>query len=85
MDEADKGLTDDHDRYEWANVSSVTGHPGCPGQNLQSCKTVVCVCVCLSYHMAITVWVFQVLVVKQNNSKTKWNLKWCFCVYTMGI
>ena len=46
MDEADKGLTDDHDRYEWAIVSSGTGHPGCPGQNLQSCKTVVCVCVC---------------------------------------
>jgi len=46
MDEADKGLTDDHDRYEWANVSSGTGHPGCPGQNLQSCKTVVCVCLC---------------------------------------
>jgi len=35
-----KQMIDDHDRCEWVNVSS---HPGCPGQNLQSHKT-VCVC-----------------------------------------
>jgi len=39
------GMIDDHDECEWANVSSGTGSPGFPGQNPQSCKMVVCVCV----------------------------------------
>jgi len=37
------GMIDDHDECEWVNVSSRTAHPGCPGQNPQSRKTVVCV------------------------------------------
>jgi len=28
----------------------VPGHPGCPGQNPKSHKTVVCVCVCVCVH-----------------------------------
>ena len=39
------GMIDDHDECKWVNVSSGTGHPGCPGQNPQSRKTVACVCV----------------------------------------
>jgi len=36
---------DRHDHYmcEWVNVSSGTGHPGCPGQNTESQKQ-LCVC-----------------------------------------
>jgi len=41
------GMIDDHDEYEWVNVSSGTGSPGCPRQNPQSRKMVVCVCVCV--------------------------------------
>jgi len=37
-------MIDDHDRCEWVNVSSGTSSPGLPGQNPESCKTVVCVC-----------------------------------------
>jgi len=37
--------SDDYDRCEWMNVSSGIGHPRCPRQNPQSCKTVVCVLV----------------------------------------
>jgi len=41
------GIFDDHNGCEWVNVSSGTlqAHPGCPGQNPKSHKTVVCVCV----------------------------------------
>jgi len=40
------GMIDDHNECEWVNVSSVPAHLGCPGQIPQSCKTVVCVCLC---------------------------------------
>jgi len=40
-------MADDHDRCEWVNVSSGTGSPGCPIQNTESRKIVVCVCVCV--------------------------------------
>jgi len=36
-------MTDDHDRCEWVNVSSGILSPGCPGQNPERRKTVVCV------------------------------------------
>ena len=38
-------MTDDQDRCEWVNVSSGTSYLGCTGQNPDSLKTVVCVCV----------------------------------------
>jgi len=38
-------MTDYHDRCEWVNVSLVLAHLDCPGQNPDSRKTVVCVCV----------------------------------------
>jgi len=31
----------------------VPAHPVCPGQNLESRKTVVCVCVCVHVHVCI--------------------------------
>jgi len=34
-------------RCKWVNVSSDTGLPGCAGQNPESRKMVVCVCVCV--------------------------------------
>jgi len=39
-------MIDDQNKYEWVNGewSSVPTHPGCPGQNPESRKTVVCVC-----------------------------------------
>jgi len=40
------GMIDDHDECEWVNVFLVPAHPGCPGQNPKSRKTVVlCMCV----------------------------------------
>jgi len=44
------GIFDDHDGCAWVNVSFGTGSPGCPGQNPQSRKMVVCVrtCVCIN-------------------------------------
>ena len=36
-------IFDDHDGCEWVDVSSCIGSPGCPRQNSQSRKTVVCV------------------------------------------
>jgi len=33
-------MIDDHDRCEWVNISSGTGHPGCPRQNPDSRQTV---------------------------------------------
>jgi len=29
-------MIDDHDRCDWVSVSSGTGSPGCPGQNLHT-------------------------------------------------
>jgi len=40
-------MIDDYDRCEWVYFSSGTAHPGCPEQNPESHKTVVCVCVCV--------------------------------------
>jgi len=37
------GMTDDHDRCEWVNVSTGTGLPGL-SSTILSRKTVVCVC-----------------------------------------
>ena len=31
----------------------VPTHPGCPGQNLESHKTVVCVCLCVSVYVSV--------------------------------
>jgi len=42
------GMIDDHDEL-WVNVFLVPAHPGCPGLNPQSDKTVVCVCVCVCH------------------------------------
>jgi len=36
-------MIDYHNRCEWVNISSGTGSLGCPGQNAESHKTVVCV------------------------------------------
>ena len=38
-------MIDDHYRCEWVNVSSGTGSPCCPAQNLESCRTVVVIVV----------------------------------------
>jgi len=39
------GVTGDHDRCEWFLL--VPAHLGCPAQNPESRKIVVCVCVCV--------------------------------------
>ena len=39
------GMIDDHDRCEWVMFLLVPSHPGCPGQNPVSHKTVVVVVV----------------------------------------
>jgi len=38
-------MIDDHDRWEWVNVSSGTAHVGCPGQSPDSHIMVVVVVV----------------------------------------
>jgi len=38
-------MIDEHDRCKWVNVSFGTGSPGCPGENPENRKMVVCVCV----------------------------------------
>ena len=40
-------MIDDHDTCEWVNFFLVPAHLGCPGQNPESHKMVVCVCVCV--------------------------------------
>ena len=42
-------MIDDHDRCEWVDIYSGTGSPGCPGQNLESHKMVVCVTAVAKY------------------------------------
>jgi len=56
MEEADKGrLMTTIDVSGWTFLL-VPAHPGCPGHNPDSCKTVVCVCVSLynPNHTSIT-------------------------------
>jgi len=52
MDEADKGQLMTMIGVSGWMFFLVPAHPGCPGQNTDSHKTVVCVCV-LSYLTAI--------------------------------
>ena len=47
MDEADKARLTTTIGATGLMFLLVTPHPSCPRQNLQSCKMVVCVCVCM--------------------------------------
>jgi len=44
----------------------VLAHPGCPGQNPKSCKTVVCVCVCARACVCVCVCVTALFSVHAN-------------------
>jgi len=65
-------MIDDHDRCEWVNVSSGTipAHPGCPGQNQDTGKTVVCVCVCVNNSLNISSVLLSTGNNNNNNNKS---------------
>jgi len=47
----------------------VPAHPGCPGQNPESCKMVcVCVCVCVAFHISKKIS-FETIVTATNETE----------------
>jgi len=65
-------MIDDHNRCEWVNVSCGTAHLGCPGQNPDSHKMVVCVHVWLfttplklQFYVRISWpgWIFLIVII----------------------
>ena len=74
-----KGMTDDHDRCEWVNVSSGTGSPGLSRTKSRQPKSgCVCACVCQHFMTLLTLiqhshcQYFHVLLPIKSHDRPNW-------------